>query len=146
VAFGVQLTHCRQFTHLPKHVEEIVAVAIVWMHVEIRLVSVHGLAHAIASTGQPALIDQDIVFEVAHEHAGQHPGHCYLRQIVVSPDLECLGGVMALPGSAIGIAQAMVDLRDFNGAFQQVCTQVLDQSLQVRKQCLGINHDVPIVL
>ena len=31
-------------------------------------------------------------------------------------------------------AQATVDFRDFSGAFQQVCAQVLDQSLQIGKQ------------
>ena len=138
MAFGVQLTHCRQLTHLPKYVEEIVAVAIVRVRTEIRLVGVHSLAHALARTSQPALIDQSIVFEVAHEHAGQHPGHCYLRQIVVSPDLECLGSAMALPGSGICLAQATIDFRDFNGAFQQVCAQVLNQSLQISQQGLNI--------
>jgi hypothetical protein len=48
----------------------------------------HSRSPAIAGAGNQRLINQAVVLQEAHEHAGQHPGDGGLRDLAVAPLLE----------------------------------------------------------
>ena len=71
---------------------QVLAVGVVRVCAEEEFVRVLGQPAALAFAGQPAFVDQVVVFHEPHEDAGQHPGHRHLIEVVLPPDLKRLGG------------------------------------------------------
>ena len=89
--------------------------------------------------GQPALVDQVVVFHEAHEDAGQHPRHGDLIEIVLSPNLERLGGAPALFDLLEGVPQPGIDLVVLLGTGEQILVQCGDEVLEIREQRLDVH-------
>ena len=75
---------------------EILPVGVVGVLAEEEFVRVLGQLPPLALPGQPALVDEVVVFHEPHEDAGQHPRHRHLIEVVLPPDLKRLGGAAAL--------------------------------------------------
>ncbi len=93
---GEQVPGGRDLADLVKDVLEILPVGVVGMLAEEELVGVLGQLPALALTGQPAFVNQPVVFHEPDEDAGQHPRHRDLLQVILPPDLERLSGPAAL--------------------------------------------------
>ena len=89
---------------------EVLPVGVVGVLAEEEFVRILGQLPPLALTGQPALVDQVVVFHEPHEDAGQHPRHGHLIQIVLPPDLIRLGGAAALLDLLECLPQPGVDL------------------------------------
>ena len=80
------------------------------MLTEVKLVRVFGLLASVAFTGQPALVDQMVVFHEPHEHTAQHPRHGNLIEIVLPPDFKRIRRASTFLNLRIRFPQTGIDL------------------------------------
>ena len=129
---GEQILGGGNLADLVEDVLEILPVGVVRMLSEEEFVRVLGQLAALALPGQPAFVDQVVVFHEPHEDAGQHPRHGDLIEIVVPPDLERLGRAAPSFDLVERLPQPGVDLGVARGTGEQVLGQFGDELLEVR--------------
>ena len=137
---GKQILGGGNLADLLEDVLEILPVGVVGMFAEEEFVRVLGQLAAFAFPGQPAFVDQMIVFHEPHEDAGQHPRHGDLIEIVVPPDFKRLG--RAAPFSicwkaSLNPASILASLVE--RASKSSASSVTSFS-QFRQQCLDGDH------
>ena len=112
---------------------EILPVGVVRMFAEEEFVRILGQLAALAFPGQPAFVDQMIVFHEPNEDAGQHPRHGHLIEIIVPPDFKGLGSAAPSFDLVERFPQSGIDLGIARGAGQQVLGQVSDEFPKFRQ-------------
>ena len=139
LALGEQILGGGNLADFLEDVMEIFAVGVVRMFSEEEFVRILGQLAAFAFPGQPAFVDQLIVFHEPHEDAGQHPRHGHLIEIIVPPDFKRLGSAAPSFDLVERIPQPGIDLGIARGTDEQVLGQVDDEFAKLRQQRLD-NH------
>ena len=103
---------------------EILPVGVVRVFAEEEFVRILGQPAAFAFPGQPAFVDQMIVFHEPHEDAGQHPRHGHLIEIILPPDLKRLGCAAPSFDLVERFPQPGIDLGIARRAGEQVLGQI----------------------
>lgn len=151
VVAGVeQLGHGRQSRKLGEDGEQVVALGVGGVLGEVDAEAVSGLLQAAllaagGGTGEQRRVEQAVVFEKAHEHAGQYPGRRRLGDPGLAPGDEVLRGALRGLGAGVFIAQMGVADGVGLGVGEDVLLQPGQQGLQVGEQVLGVDHGVGVL-
>jgi hypothetical protein len=92
-----------------------------------------------ARPGQTAFVDPIVVFHETDEDAGQYPRLGHLVEIVVSPDLQCLGGATALFDLVEGGTQPAINHRIAARASELILGKFGDKFPQFGQQHLDVH-------
>jgi len=82
-----------------------------------------------------------VVLQEADEDAGEDPRHRHLIQVVLPPDLIRLGRPTSLLDLCERQPQTGIDLGIRRRTSKEILVQFLDKFLQIRQECLDIDHD-----
>ena len=121
---------------------QVIAVVERGVRAKVKLMLIACPLQPFSRSGDPGRVNQRVVLQEPHEHAGEDPGGRRLGDVITPPLLESLCG-------AVGLCRLLVllpQLRSHSGnlgrlaPFEQVGLEPLEQLLEVRKESGTIDH------
>lgn len=95
----------------------------------------------VRGAGQPGAVDELVVLDEAHEHAGQQPVHAGLGDDLVGPALEGLGAAVGIARGLPFGTQRCVELGQLGDAGTQVVFEALELASKVGEELRGVDHE-----
>jgi hypothetical protein len=140
VAAVQQLAHGRQPLQGREHRQQVIPLGVGGVLVEIDRGPVLGVLQTGPRPRQPRLRQQPVVFQKAHEHAGQHPSRRRLGDQVGAPLDEVQGGAARRLGGLVFRLELGLQTGLASAIIQDVPLQEGQQALQVGEQLGAVDH------